>query len=321
MASQDKHPISADEAHAEKIARIAVFFMNSSAPVPSSRVYELFYPGQAPATARKNFGRDRKTLDSAGVYLQEVSVPSVNEKCWQVDECRSYAAGAELGAFEAMALNLACQPLLADEGFVFGDELRFALAKIDRNFGAADRAVQTRTCAESKAAKVVVECMGSHQAVAVSYRDARGRASERTFLPYGSFSCRGHGYVVGDCIQEDGSKATRTLRLDRIERAKATQEGFEVPAGFDINEHVKLPFQIGPTVCRAVFAAGEGGLPDAARVHGEVRVEDGRETWSVEASSIEDAACWAVAEGLVPVFPPELVGAWKSTLEGAIRGE
>lgn len=81
MASQDKHPISADEAHAEKIARIAVFFMNSSAPMPSSRVYELFYPGQAPATARKNFGRDRKTLDSAGVYLQEVSVPSVNEKC------------------------------------------------------------------------------------------------------------------------------------------------------------------------------------------------------------------------------------------------
>ena len=43
-----------------------------------------------------------------------------------------------------------------------------------------------------------------------------------------------------------------------------------------------------------------------------------RTTWRVAVSNVEDAASWAIAEGLTPLSPPELVEVWRTKLEEVV---
>ncbi|MGR6918607.1 helix-turn-helix transcriptional regulator [[Actinomadura] parvosata] len=66
--------------------------------------------------------------------------------------------------------------------------------------------------------------------VAIRYTDRSGRRSERTLHPYGIVSHAGRWYVTGE---DPGVGESRTLRLDRVEDARALPGSFEVPAGVD----------------------------------------------------------------------------------------
>ena len=60
----------------------------------------------------------------------------------------------------------------------------------------------------------------------------------------------------------------------------------------------------------------EGDVRRAAGANGTFFSLGGRTIWEVEVSSVEDAASWAVAEGVIPIGPAELVEAWRRVLEG-----
>ncbi len=314
--SFEEKDFNKDDLKAGQVAHLAAFFMGLVSPVSTARVNEVFYADLKPEAQKKQFYRDRESLEEAGLYIKKTS-----DNLWQVDEGRSYASGAELTPSEAIALDLACQPLLEDEGFAPASELRFALAKIDRTFGDAERAVETRTETKSRVVKTLEACLANSHVARISYRGATGATTERDFAPMGIFSLRGHGYMVGEDPAKPEGDRMRTLRLDRVLRARETKQGFAVPDGFDVDEYRRLPFQIGSCSAEVSFFVPTDGLPAETLGKGIVREDDGtgRLVWSVPASSIEDAACWAVAQGLAPAAPAELVDAWRGCLEGAMR--
>ena len=311
-----------DERRAERAATLATFLMGARYPVGTAAIYERFYADLGDANRRKTFSRDRELLASAGVLVRDAGWRD-GEKAWEIDADASFASGAELSPLEAIALDVACQPLLEDHGFTHGEALRHALAKIDRTFGDPDQAVRTSPAERSRASQIVLYCIDRGRVVNVTYRDAKGTLSKRDFAPYGTFPCRGRGYVVGDFIEEGEDGATtrrRTLRLDRIESARETTREAVVPEGFDIADYLLLPFQIGPTTCTARFFVPESRLEAlSASCLRSGAVANGKKgtEWTVDVSDVDDAASWAVAQAIRPLEPAELVESWKKCLKEA----
>lgn len=311
-----------DERRAERATTLATFLMGARFPVGTAAIYERFYAELGEANRRKTFSRDRDLLASAGVLVRDAGWRD-GEKAWEIDADASFAGTAELSPLEAIALDVACQPLLEDHGFTHGEALRHALAKIDRTFGDPDQAVRTSPAERSRASQTVLGCIDRGHVVDVTYRDAKGTVSKRDFAPYGTFPCRGRGYVVGDFIEEgeDGTALRRrTLRLDRIESARETTQAAVVPAGFDIAEYLLLPFQIGPTTCTARFFVPENrreALSTSCLRSGSVANAKKGAEWTVDVSDVDDAARWAVAQGIRPLEPSELVDSWKKCLKEA----
>lgn len=312
-----------DERRAERAATLATFLMEARYPVGTAAIYERFYAELGDANRRKTFSRDRDLLASAGVLVRDAGWRD-GEKAWEIDADASFASGAELSPLEAIALDVACQPLLEDHGFAHGEALRHALAKIDRTFGDPDQAVRTSPAERSRASQIVLGCIDRGHVVNVTYRDATGTVSKRDFAPYGTFPCRGRGYVVGDFIEEaeGGGPAhrRRTLRLDRIESARETTQSTVVPEGFDIADYLLLPFQIGPTTCTARFFVPENrreALSTSCLQSGAVTNGKKGAKWTVDVSDVDDAARWAVAQAIRPMEPSELVESWKKCLKEA----
>ena len=311
-----------DERRAERAATLATFLMGARYPVGTAAIYERFYADLGDANRRKTFSRDRELLASAGVLVRDAGWRD-GEKAWEIDDDASFANAAELSPLEAIALDVACQPLLEDHGFTHGEALRHALAKIDRTFGDPDQAVRTSPAERSRASQIVLCCIDRGRVVNVTYRDAKGTVSKRDFAPYGTFPCRGRGYVVGDFIEEDDDGTTtrrRTLRLDRIESARETSRAAVVPEGFDIADYLLLPFQIGPTTCTARFFVPESRLEAlSASCLRSGTVANGKKgaEWTVDVSDVDDAAGWAVAQAIRPLEPAELVESWKKCLKEA----
>ena len=311
-----------DERRAERAATLATFLMGARYPVGTAAIYERFYAELGDANRRKTFSRDRELLASAGVLVRDAGWRD-GEKAWEIDADASFANAAELSPLEAIALDVACQPLLEDHGFTHGEALRHALAKIDRTFGDPDQAVRTSPAERSRASQIVLDCIDRARVVNVTYRDAKGTVSKRDFAPYGTFPCRGRGYVVGDFIVEgeDGATARRrTLRLDRIESARETAQAAAVPEGFDIADYLLLPFQIGPTTCTARFFVPENrreALSASCLRSGTVAIGKKGTEWMVDVSDVDDAAGWAVAQAIRPLEPAELVESWKKCLKEA----
>ena len=311
-----------DERRAERAATLATFLMGARYPVGTAAIYERFYADLGDANRRKTFSRDRELLASAGVLVRDAGWRD-GEKAWEIDADASFANAAELSPLEAIALDVACQPLLEDHGFTHGEALRHALAKIDRTFGDPDQAVRTSPAERSRASQIVLYCIDRGRVVNVTYRDAKGTLSKRDFAPYGTFPCRGRGYVVGDFIEEGEDGATtrrRTLRLDRIESAREATREAVVPEGFDIADYLLLPFQIGPTTCTARFFVPESRLEAlSASCLRSGTVANGKKgaEWTVDVSDVDDAAGWAVAQAIRPLEPAELVESWKKCLKEA----
>lgn len=311
-----------DERRAERAATLATFLMGARYPVGTAAIYERFYADLGEANRRKTFSRDRELLATAGVLVRDAGWRD-GEKTWEIDTDASFANAAELSPLEAIALDVACQPLLEDRGFTHGEALRHALAKIDRTFGDPDQAVRTSPAERSRASLIVLGCIDRAGVVNVTYRDAKGTVSKRDFAPYGTFPCRGRGYVVGDFIEEGDDGTTtrrRTLRLDRIESARETPRATVVPEGFDIADYLLLPFQIGPTTCTARFFVPENrreALSTSCLQSGAVTNGKKGIVWTVDVSDVDDAARWAAAQAIRPMEPSELIESWKKCLKEA----
>ena len=127
-------------------------------------------------------------------------------------------------------------------------------------------------------------------------------------------------------LSEEGTPiegGTRTYRVDRVVRAGVLPDvPARVPEDFSVADWKRLPFQMGAPVGTATFAVPperEKDVRQAAGGCGRFFSRGGETVWEVEMSSAADVASWAAAEGVVPIGPPELVGAWRSVLEGVLE--
>lgn len=310
-----------DDERARRICSLALEFMNAASPVPSSTIARSFYPDLSSDSFRRAFSRDREALAICGISVRELPQPT-GESLWAVD-ADNFAGGTELSPLEAAALEVACRPLLEDPGFPLSDELLLALAKLTRAFAEAPaRAMPLR--AESRVFSTLRGCLMDGVPVRISYVDTKGVPSERTIAPYGFFELRSVRYIVAGTLPTKVGEEPqiRTYRVDRVRSSHAVEgERFSVPADFSVDDWRRLPFQLGETRATALFEVPqehEDAARRAAGGQGTFLEHDGKLLWSVDVSALADAASWAVAHGILPVEPPELVKLWKGTLEGVV---
>lgn len=313
--------ITKDDDRARRICSLALAFMNAPGPLPSSEVARRFYPELSADSFRRAFSRDRVLLAACGIRVCEG--PRGTEATWSADEGSSFAGELEMGPAEAAVLEIACQPLLEDPEFPLAGDLRFALAKLTRTFAYPTALVTGAAREESRAEAAVRDALVRGRALSVTYTDAAGRTSERRLAPYGTFGLRGATYLVATRLDEGvAGEDVRTYRMDRVSRAGVLEDvAVRVPEDFSAAAWRRLPFQLGELVGTVSFRVPrerEEDLRRGAGGRGVFSERDGSLFWEVDASDMAAAASWALAQGIEPVAPEELVTAMRTLLEGVV---
>lgn len=317
--------VTRDDERARRICALALAFMSSPAPVSSTDVAERFYPDLSADSFRRSFSRDRSLLAACGVHVAARGRRG-GQTLWAADERRSFAGELHVSPSDAAALEVACQPLLDDPEFPLAQDLRYALAKLTRTFAFPTPPRSGSRPEDPAALPVLRDALVRGRAVEMTYTTASGRTSPRRVSPYGIFAIGGASYLVAAKLDETGAPVegeTRTWRVDRASGARVLEDvEVLVPGDFSLADWRRLPFQLGAPVATCTFRVPgdrERDLRRETRGAGELREDGGRLLWTVGAADLPAAAAWAVAMGVEPVEPPELVSAWRGTLEGVLR--
>ena len=325
MANDERNlpSLNDNDEMARRLCALAIAFSNARKPLRTSEVRATYYPDLNDQNFRKKFLRDRERLAEGGLVVKKAGTEE-DEALWQADGS-SFADSGSISAEDALMLDVLCASLVEDPSFAYRSELRLALAKVDRAFGALS-AVRLSPEAQRMDSPVatLVSCMSDGVLARIAYVDAKGTKSERVVAPFDSFGLRDRTYFVCALAQDDelGEDAPmRTLRADRIARARATSTHFERPADFAVSDYIRLPFQIGPTVGTARFVATPQAERDAVAEldrRGTSAAEGDGRAWDVPMSSEDVAAAWAIASGVVPTAPQSLVATYGRILEQAL---
>jgi len=319
-------------------AHLATLFMRASRPLSTPEIVRQVYNNPtnlelgkmelSAESAHKALKRDIDALKATGLIIESAGKDDGGHSLWQVNKNLSFTQGIDLSEEDAAFLDIACLPLLNDPGFPERDELRLALAKIDRLFDAAATGALTATVVRDSPALVAVrEALNTRTALDIAYRSRGGAATVRRVAPLAFFDLRSVLYVVCAPVDDGGNVAAesaRTYRVDRIEDAKRVARiSYEIPESFDVNGYKKLPFQIGDERFTAAFHVPEDRaepLEAEMQGRGSLRPAEHGRTWAVEAADLEGAAAWAIAYGIRPLDPPELAHAWRRRLEEVLHG-
>lgn len=309
-----------DDEKARRILSLALEFMNARHAIGSARIAQDIYPGLSPNSFRKAFLRDRKSLCDIGITLESKRGPG-EEVYWSADSETSFAQGADLDVKDALVMDIACQPILGDPEFPLRDELRFALAKIDTAFGDIAYPAGPHVLHDDRIVSVLRSCAHACHAARMTYTDAAGKRSERLVAPYGFYGMRGTLYMVAPLIG-GGSVVDNSVRVYNVSRVNAASEElgteYSVPQDFSVEDCRRLPFQFGPTTCVATFevpACSAQEVEGLALGRGRFVADENAVVWTVDVSDVGDAASWAIASGVRPTTPRELVNEWRKRLE------
>lgn len=310
---------NAAEAQARRLVALMLAFSNAHHPMTSEEIRSSYYPELSEATFLKQFSRDRQRLAEAGLLITRERHGRDGAQ-WEA-KATSFADVGRIAPTDALMVDVLCSQLVNDPAFAPRLELCHALEKLDGTYGEVTAARIDESQANAMPAlAMLLDCLAKHRVALVSYVDAQGHASERSYAPYGSFGLRDHTYIVCARVDDDGAPTDdiRTLRDDRLHGVRMTKTSYAIPEDFSALDYRRLPFQIGPTVAMVCLLAPEQASDSA---HAELRragrfvenAPDG-EVWEVACSSIDDAAIWSIAEGILPQAPDELVDAWRSRL-------
>lgn len=320
----DKRMNETDQ-QAQRLLDLSLAFVNATHPLSSSHLAKTYYPSVAKNSFRKAFQRDREKLAICGLVIRRVN-KQPDEPLWAVDEEASYAQTDALTPTEALTLDIALSPLASDRSFPYADDLRVALAKIDRSFG-PDNVVRVSPEARfrGKVLPVAERCYAMQHAATMSYRREDGTTVERTIAIYGFFSLRDSTYVVAPQLGDTGlviPDSIRTYRLDRFVLMREDKRiSYVIPADFSVGDYVLLPFQMGPKLYQATFGLTDDALHrlgPSVSGRGELTKNNGSYVWHIDISSERDAAAWAIAEGLTPLGPASLRTTWVHLLGEAV---
>ena len=312
-----------DDLQAQRILNLAILFMNSASFVPTREIHRLIYEDLGYEAFQKKFKNDRERLALCGVILENKLEGS--ESLWKADSEASFVTLSGISQEDAMLLDLVCLPCVANPTFAFRDELRLALAKIDRSFGSSVVAAPADARGTSSSYRKLQQCHSARQAAVIDYVDAKGNASVRQVAPLGFFGVGENTYVVAVRVDDDGNfvpDSIRTYAASRLGKVTPKQRlTFEIPDDFYVDDFIRLPFQIGPTIYEASFlvpADAERDLRASAKGKGSFARDGERLVWTVDVSSEAAAAAFAISMSVLPMSPASLVGTWREVLEGVV---
>ena len=249
------------------------------------------------------------------------------EHLTRLDAEATYARPIELAPDEVAAIRAVAAALAEDHDFPFKDDLALALGKLGAGTHdgplATTQAVDQSAVGQSLYARALAEAVQTRKTVTFGYTNTRGESRRRTVDPYGVFFRGGVWYVAG---RDRDADDIRTFAVGRIEDLDVNPlrphtPDFERPAGFDVREHERLPFEFGEhtVTVRIRFESDVAWRAESlARGRGKLTsLPDGSAVWTVEAADLARLASWLVDEGpgILPVDPPE----WVDTLGSGLR--
>lgn len=305
---------------AERLVNLALLLASAREPVTAAqcRAAGLGYPEeQDDAAFIRMFERDKDALRAAGLVI---SVSTVHDtEAYRLDADATYARPIELAADEVAAIRTVAAALAEAPDFPFQHDLALALGKLGTGMDdaplARTPAADQASAGQSLYARALAEAVQARKTVTFEYTNTRGETRKRTVDPYGVFFRTGVWYVAG---RDRDLDAIRTFAVARIERLDVNPlrphtPDFDRPAGFDVREHERLPFEFGESAmpARIRFEPDVAWRAESlARGRGQLAaLPDGSVVWTVEVADLERLASWLVDEGpgILPVEPPELV--------------
>lgn len=315
----------------ERLVNLALLLASTRQPVTAAqcRAAGLGYPGgQDDAAFIRMFERDKDALRAAGLVI-DVTVAGDTE-AYRLDAEATYARPVEFAPNEVAAITAVAAALAEDRDFPFKDDLALALGKLGASTHdgplATTQATDHSSVSQSLYARALAEAVQTRKTVTFGYTNAKGESRSRTADPYGVFFRGGAWYVAG---RDREINAIRTFAVGRIENLDVNPlrphtPDFDRPAGFDVREHERLPFEFGDTTltARIRFEPDMAWRADSlARGRGTLTaLPDGSAVWTVEAADLGRLASWLVDEGpgILPVDPPELVAALGDGLRAVV---
>ena len=150
----------------------------------------------------------------------------------------------KLSPAETLCLSLALRGTAASAALAGEQEREALLRRAERHLAAlpdekmdAGLAAPERSPDPEGIRELLVAAAGRRRACAIHYvKPGADDGSVRVVHPYGMAYGEGHWYAVGHCTLEQG---LRIFRLDRILAADVTEQEFEPPAGFSVDELVR----------------------------------------------------------------------------------
>lgn len=193
----------------------------------------------------RNIYRDMEALEIAGFPIYSEKDDGVER--WKFVEGYKHKMPIPLEMTEIMALVIARDQLKAFEGTVFSgalghafDKIRVMLKPEANNFiDSLSNSFRVGVFGQKdyRAHKDTIELVNhavlNHRSVMIDYRSASGEELRRKVDPYHVWFMGGTIYIVAHC---HARKGLRLFVLDRIKKARSTEEKFKVPSDFSMDD-------------------------------------------------------------------------------------
>ncbi|MHC4956581.1 MAG: helix-turn-helix transcriptional regulator [Planctomycetota bacterium] len=240
----------------ERLMNLVAYLLASGEPVPFSTIRKsvVGYNDYAREDAvEKRFDRDKKELREIGIPVEYVSSDERGRDGYFIQRDQYYHHELDLSPDEAALLVVLANAAKGGSDAI-SSNLRAALLKIsidsplqeevqravsERHMKAFTRGKRDRPSLDNLAR--LVAAVGERRKVKFKYKKPGGRdGPARNLEPFGLGYREGEWYLVGRDLERE---ALRQFKVVRIQGAVTMKKGpggeFEVPAGFDIEEHIE----------------------------------------------------------------------------------
>lgn len=309
--------------------------------------------GQAQATLRRMFERDKDDLRALGVPFDTVECDGIQAYRIRADQFYlpylatvidgevkkpktvdrdGYRALAVLTFLpdEVEVLRTAItrvralgQPLLTADVDRAARKMALDLEALAGNDGTGG--VVPRDLNDPAAFALLMDALSHRQKVTFTYYAIGGdRSAERTVRPYGIFFLNAHWYLAA--VDEDGPEGpVKNFRVSRISAAKGVgtsraRAQFTIPKSFVLREHARdwKPWELGDAEVVEVevaFAEGDGAVAAGARLGEEMPGRPGHRRFRVRRIEPFLRGLLSFAGAARPLAPPAVVQAWRVQLQ------
>ena len=197
--------------------------------------------------------RDVEALEQAGFPLYSEKEEGVDR--WLFVEGFRPKIPVPFTLTELMALTIASDHLKAFEGTIFSEALKDAFDKI-RSMLKPEAHAFLHDLAKSfcvglagkkdykkhrETIDVINKAVLERHTAVIRYRSGKGEELERKIDPYHVWFMGGTIYIVAHCHER---KELRTFVLDRITKARITDNSFVIPSDFNMEEFTKDRFRV-----------------------------------------------------------------------------
>ncbi len=236
----------------ERLLNLALYFASTTRPVTAEDVRDNVagYPAdQDDASFARMFERDKDELRHSGFTIGF----DEEHQRYSLDRGATFSAPLVLAPEEAAVLRVVGSAMLDDPAFPFAADLRLALTKIAAESRPEEalafaRLADENPSAQGEAVAVLSGAVERGKTAHFDYTNSQGASAPHEIEPYGTFLRHGRWYLVG---RDTSLDQVRTYAISRmagvvVNAAAPKTPDFERPAGFDVSDYIRLPFQYGP---------------------------------------------------------------------------